>query len=172
VIVAPIDALPRTSQPRSVYSGLNNRSWSNCRTTAAFRDLRMPKSPSESASVAAAPLAARVSVYVAGRRWRRLGSVHDLLNAGRTGNVYALNLETGTIEFGDGLRGALPATGVRIVVTYRTGAGNRGLRGLSPAAFQAWSAGTVRLVTPSSPLRRRTPPRRPGSLVRSASPCG
>lgn len=56
--------------------------------------------------------------------WRR---VDDLAAFGRDDRVYVLDAEAGTLRFGDGVRGQLPATGSRIrVVSMRAGGGDEG----------------------------------------------
>jgi predicted phage baseplate assembly protein len=55
--------------------------------------------------------------------WRR---TEDLLAARMDEPVFALDPEAGTIRFGDGLRGARPQAGRRIVASYEYGGGRAG----------------------------------------------
>jgi predicted phage baseplate assembly protein len=55
--------------------------------------------------------------------WRR---TDDLLSARMDEPVFALDPEAGTIRFGDGLRGARPQAGRRIVASYEYGGGREG----------------------------------------------
>lgn len=50
----------------------------------------------------------------------------DLLSAGPADSVYTIDPEAALITFGDGIRGARPASGVRIIANYRYGGGPQG----------------------------------------------
>ncbi|HEY2294734.1 MAG TPA: putative baseplate assembly protein [Thermoanaerobaculia bacterium] len=65
--------------------------------------------------------------------------VDDLGTAGAGDAVYELDAEAGTVRFGDGLRGRVPAAGMRVrVAALRAGGGRAG--NLPPAALAAISA--------------------------------
>ena len=50
----------------------------------------------------------------------------DLLSAGPTDAVYTIDPEAALITFGDGIRGARPAAGARIIANYQYGGGAQG----------------------------------------------
>lgn len=58
--------------------------------------------------------------------WRAWRLTDDLLAAGLDEEVFALDPESGRIQFGDGLRGARPAAGRRIRASYEYGGGRQG----------------------------------------------
>jgi alpha-N-arabinofuranosidase len=58
------------------------------------------------------------TIYVAGVAWQRVTS---LASAASTDSVYQINDATGAIQFGDGVHGAIPASGATITVTYTSG---------------------------------------------------
>lgn len=58
------------------------------------------------------------AVLVDGAPWRRSQRLDD---EGPDARVYAIDPPTGTITFGDGAHGAIPAKGVTIAVTYTSG---------------------------------------------------
>jgi hypothetical protein len=66
---------------------------------------------------------ARVEVVVDGTRWLE---VTKLAEAGPRDKAYAVDFETGTITFGDGVHGRVPDAGssIEIVLRYRTGGGS------------------------------------------------
>ena len=68
----------------------------------------------------------RATVTVNGKRWRQLSSVDDLLEASPDSHVFVLNESTGTVQFGDGRRGARPPNGSLVRVRYRQGVGRAG----------------------------------------------
>nr|MBA2431464.1 hypothetical protein [Chthoniobacterales bacterium] len=64
-----------------------------------------------------------VSVQVDGVTWRWTS---DLAAAAPGDAVFALEPETGVVQFGDGVRGRRPPAGARIIVSYRHGGGAAG----------------------------------------------
>ena len=64
-----------------------------------------------------------IAVTVDGRAWNRAFS---LRNAGPDDAVYKLDQESGSIRFGNGIRGRTPPVGSTIGVSYRYGAGSAG----------------------------------------------
>jgi len=58
------------------------------------------------------------TVYVAGTAWT---AVADLAAAGPTDKVYAFDPRTGTVRFGDGVHGAVPAKQAALTADYRPG---------------------------------------------------
>lgn len=86
------------------------------------------------------------------RLWQR---IEDLALGGRDDAVYSLDAEAGVIQFGDGVRGRVPATGMRVrVAAMRFGGGKEG--NLPPGSLTAISAfdlqnhvvGNLRLTHP------------------------
>lgn len=68
--------------------------------------------------------------------WQR---IDDLALAGRDHAAYSLDAEAGTIQFGDGVRGRVPVTGMRVrVASMRAGGGSQG--NLPPGSLTAISA--------------------------------
>ena len=67
--------------------------------------------------------AGMVTVSVNGRAWKRVASLRD---AGPNDAVFVLNLQDGSIQFGDGEHGSRPSGGATIRVSYRDGAGSSG----------------------------------------------
>jgi predicted phage baseplate assembly protein len=87
-------------------------------------------------SVEAASLLVEVEEEEGMRPWRR---VADTAAAGRGERVYSLDPEAGTIRFGDGVRGMVPAAGRAIqVVRMRAGGGAAG--NLPPGSLKAIAA--------------------------------
>lgn len=74
---------------------------------------------------------ASVEVFVAGEPWT---SVSSLAEAGADDKVYALNLEDGTLVFGDGVHGKTPPKGADVTVSYHSGGGTAGNVGVSISA--------------------------------------
>jgi hypothetical protein len=70
--------------------------------------------------------------------WRQ---TDDLLAAGAGDEVFTLDLESGQIRFGDGLHGARPQAGRRILASYRYGGGPQGNVGIGAVK----SSGDLRL---------------------------
>jgi hypothetical protein len=68
-------------------------------------------------------VAGTVTVTVDDHEWSLVSSLRD---AGSSDAVYALNRETGSIRFGDGVHGARPPVGSTITVSYSQGAGSVG----------------------------------------------
>ena len=58
------------------------------------------------------------------------GQLEDLLSAGRSDTVYTIDPEAALITFGDGLHGARPAAGARIIANYQYGGGPQGNVGI------------------------------------------
>ena len=67
--------------------------------------------------------AGKVTVTVNGRAWKRVSSFES---AGPNDTVFILNLQDGSIQFGDGTHGQKPSGGATIRVSYRDGAGSSG----------------------------------------------
>jgi hypothetical protein len=65
----------------------------------------------------------RVEVVVDGTRWLQ---VTKLAEAGPRDKAYAVDFETGTITFGDGVHGRVPDAGssIELVLRYGTGRGS------------------------------------------------
>jgi hypothetical protein len=61
---------------------------------------------------------------------RQWGQTDDLLAAGRNDMVYTVDPEAAQITFGDGMHGARPAAGARIIVNYQYGGGPQGNVGI------------------------------------------
>jgi hypothetical protein len=64
-----------------------------------------------------------VAVRVNGERWER---VESLVDRGPDARAFTLDPATGLVTFGDGVHGRRPASGSRIFVRYRAGAGGPG----------------------------------------------
>ncbi|MFN8468435.1 MAG: putative baseplate assembly protein [Caldilineaceae bacterium] len=70
------------------------------------------------------------------RPWQR---IDDLALGGRDDSIFSLDAEAGVIQFGDGVRGRVPATGMRVrVALLRAGGGSQG--NLPPGALTTISA--------------------------------
>jgi hypothetical protein len=54
------------------------------------------------------------------------GQTDDLLSAGPTDNLYAIDAESGQITFGTGINGVRPSLGDRIIANYQYGGGPQG----------------------------------------------
>ena len=67
--------------------------------------------------------AAKISVSVNHRQWRPVSSLRD---AEPDDAVFVLDLQSGSIRFGNGLHGARPSVGSTITVSYRNGTGSSG----------------------------------------------
>jgi hypothetical protein len=85
--------------------------------------------------------------------WRRTG---DLGTAGADDAVYELDSEAGTVRFGDGLRGRVPAPGMRVRVAALRGGGGRA-GNLPPGSLKEISAvdlqgKPVKMLAVSQPL--------------------
>ena len=66
----------------------------------------------------------KTDVWVDGRRWRRVTSFAE---ARPEDEVFVLDTENGSLQFGDGASGRRPPVGAEVVVAvYRHGAGSRG----------------------------------------------
>ena len=87
-------------------------------------------------SVEAATLQIEVEEEEGLRAWRQ---VPDVAAAGRDDRVYSLDAEAGTIRFGDGVRGMVPAAG-RIVQVVRMRAGGGAAGNLPPGGIKALTA--------------------------------
>ncbi|MDI1476556.1 putative baseplate assembly protein [Polyangium sp. y55x31] len=78
------------------------------------------------------------------RAWQR---IDDLVFAGRDEAVFELDAEAGTIRFGDGARGRIPGSGMRVrVARARAGGGSAG--NLPPGTLKELDAFTVTGVRP------------------------
>jgi predicted phage baseplate assembly protein len=82
-------------------------------------------------------------------QWRLL-PLEDLLTARPTDKVFALDPEAGQLRFGDGLRGARPQTGWRIVASYEYGGGVQGNVGIGAikTSRDASLQGTFKISNP------------------------
>jgi predicted phage baseplate assembly protein len=68
-----------------------------------------------------------IQVEESGRGFQPWQRIDDLALAGRDARVYQLDAEAGTIRFGDGMRGCIPDTGMRVrVAEMRAGGGAAG----------------------------------------------
>ena len=73
------------------------------------------------------PESLEIQVEERGRGFQPWQRIDDLALAGRDATVYRLDPEAGTIRFGDGMRGRIPDTGMRIrVAVMRAGGGAAG----------------------------------------------
>lgn len=86
---------------------------------------------------------ASVEVFVDGEPWT---SVSSLAEAGADDKVYALNLEDGTLVFGDGVHGKIPPAGADVTVSYHTGGGSAGNVGVSITARWPFKKRTYRIT--------------------------
>lgn len=68
--------------------------------------------------IAYPPVSGTVQVTVDGERWREVDS---LAQAGPDDRVHTLDRSTGRVRFGDGTRGAVPAKGTTLAVSYTSG---------------------------------------------------
>jgi hypothetical protein len=66
---------------------------------------------------------AQIVMNVNNRRWKQSLSFRD---AGPDEPVFVIDRQSGSIEFGDGVHGAIPSVGSTITVTYRYGDGSSG----------------------------------------------
>lgn len=96
-------------------------------------DLELPLGAS---SVEPATLQVEVEEEEGMRHWRR---VPDVAAAGRDDRVFSLDAEAGTIRFGDGVRGMVPAAG-RLVQVVRMRAGGGAAGNLPPGSIKAIAA--------------------------------
>ncbi|HSN04186.1 MAG TPA: hypothetical protein VLS44_04340, partial [Nitrospira sp.] len=78
-------------------------------TGAADQEWQLPGQSIEAESLA-------IQVEETGRGFQLWQRIDDLALAGRDATVYQLDREAGTIRFGDGMRGRIPETGMRIRV--------------------------------------------------------
>lgn len=74
--------------------------------------------PGQVRQIAYPPVAADASVSVGQDSWRR---VEALRGSGPTDRVYTLDERSGRVEFGDGIRGAVPPVGQEVSVSYTSG---------------------------------------------------
>jgi hypothetical protein len=65
----------------------------------------------------------QIVVNVNKRRWKQLSSFRD---TGPDEPVFVIDRQSGSIQFGDGVHGAIPSVGSTITVTYRYGEGSSG----------------------------------------------
>lgn len=80
----------------------------------------------------------QLEVEESGLGFRSWGMIDDLVFAGRDDAVFQLDAEAGTLRFGDGIRGRIPAPGMRVrVASMRAGGGSAG--NLPPGTLKAFS---------------------------------
>jgi hypothetical protein len=65
----------------------------------------------------------QIVVNVNKRWWKQLSSLRD---AGPDEPVFIIDRQSGRIQFGDGVHGAIPSVGSTITVSYRYGEGSSG----------------------------------------------
>ena len=98
----------------------------------------------------------RVSVHVNGEPWRNIVTLAD---AGPDDRVFALDAASGTITFGDGAHGKVPAAGDSVTVTYRSGSGAASNVHLSISTRWPPPSGQYTITTAATGLRISTPKR-------------
>jgi len=92
----------------------------------------------------------------------------DLYASSATDTDYALNLSTGTVTFGDGVHGAIPAAGSDITASYRYGGGARdNVAAAAVSALQAPILG-VSAVTNADPAAGGSDAQTPDDLQAAA----
>ena len=88
-----------------------------------------------------------IQVEEAGRGFVDWSAVADIATANRDDRVYQLDAEAGTLRFGDGVRGKVPQTGMRIRLgTLRAGGGVQG--NLAPNNISAISQTNLKVIQP------------------------
>jgi len=87
-------------------------------TGAADLEVRLPATGLEEASF-------QLEVEEPGRGFLRWEAIEDLALAGSDAAVFQLDPEAGTVRFGDGVRGRIPARGARIKVALARAGGGR-----------------------------------------------
>jgi len=68
-------------------------------------------------------LGSEIVVSVNDRQWRPVSNLRD---AGPADAVFTLDSQSGSVRFGNGVRGAKPHVGSTITVSYRQGTGSSG----------------------------------------------
>ena len=76
-----------------------------------------------------------LELSVDGEYWKR---VPDFNTTGPEDRVYTLGSETGTVRFGDGVRGARPPIGSNVMAEYRYGGGTEGNVANGPVITLTW----------------------------------
>lgn len=93
-----------------------------------------------------------IHVEESGRGFQPWQRIEDLALAGRDAAVYQLDREAGTIRFGDGMRGRIPETGMRIrVAVMRAGGGVAG--NLPPGSLTSIAARDLRGAVVTTKLK-------------------
>lgn len=90
---------------------------------------------------------ASVSVHVDGEPWQ---AVSDLAFAAPDAAVFTVDTDSGTLKFGDGLRGRRPADGARVSATFRTGGGATGAVSTTVSGRWPFDADAFRIRPPFS----------------------
>jgi hypothetical protein len=111
----------------------------------ADQELRLPMGSVERESL-------QLEVEEPGLGYQPWTPEEDLALAGRETAVFRLDAEAGTIRFGDGMRGRIPAVGMRVrVARLRTGGGQAG--NLPPGTLKDINAFTIEGTKPESKLK-------------------
>jgi len=114
-------------------------------TGAADQECQLPGQSVEAESLV-------IQVEERGRGFQPWQRIEDLALAGRDATVYQLDREAGTIRFGDGMRGRIPETGMRIrVAVMRVGGGVAG--NLPPGSLTAITARDLRGAVVTAKLK-------------------
>src|SRR5205807_7546015 len=98
----------------------------------------------------------KTDVWVDGRRWRRVTSFAE---ARPEDEVFVLDTENGSLQFGDGVTGRRPLVGAEVVVAvYRHGAGSRGDAGSDAPPIEVIRPDVVDTTDPAlwTVIRART----------------
>ena len=107
---------------------------------AADQLINLPATSIESESL-------QIQVEEIGKGYMQWSSIGDIAIANRDYRVYQLDPEAGTLQFGDGVRGRVPPTGMRIrIVSMRAGGGVQG--NLAPNNLTAISHPNLKVVQP------------------------
>lgn len=88
-----------------------------------------------------------IQVEEPGKGYVQWTGIGDIAIAGRDDRAFQLDAEAGTLRFGDGVRGRVPATGMRVrVVAMRSGGGAAG--NLAPNNLSAISHPNLKAIQP------------------------
>jgi hypothetical protein len=112
---------------------------------SADQELRLPASSVERETL-------QIEVEEPGLGYRTWAPTDDLALVGRDEAVFRVDTEAGTLRFGDGVRGRIPAAGMRVrVARMRAGGGSAG--NLPAGTLKAISARTIEDLPPTSALK-------------------